>query len=260
MGDVEVTTGRRRDIRLSAAIGNRTRLQANWNKQGSETLRRLQDSDKQSGFEKIYAPIDEEGTQLDPQNQMVRDTAAEILQDFREQAIPRWDAEAVLCFGNQEAKGDIAVDGNVILRNVPVTMLLFLEDQLEHVIAYLRKAVVLRDDQEWALNEVSGLFRSNTLTTQRNEKSVDFPVISPAQVIDGHPFPAQYEKRAIVTLVGNWNTTLLSGSMSAIRRRELVERGETLLKAVRRAREEANATMVKPQSVAAPILDWWLAE
>jgi hypothetical protein len=245
-------------LRLSAAIGLRTRSQSLWNKDGSLALRRLQASDKLNGFEKTYAPLDDEGTKLDPQSQRVRDTSEEIFKNFRGLAQERWDTEANVDYGNASVTADVVVDGDVLIEAAPVPYLLFLEGQVEHTLAYLRKAVVLGDDQVWTRDPGSGMYRSETSTSQRNVKDVDYRTLSEAKVIDGHAFEAKHVKVDTTKLVGNWSHTALSGALSLIDRRELVAKGEKLLKAVRTAREEANATRVSKQNIAVTVLDWWL--
>lgn len=244
--------------RVSAAIGERSRQQQNWNKEGSKTLRRLADAAAMSGFAKTYKPVDDEGRKLDPQSQPVRDSAREALAEFLQQATERFDAEATVDYANRDGKASVTVDGQVLLEDAPTPFLLFLENQVEHVIAFLRDAATLPADQTWAWDESQSYYRSAPSTTIRTEPSYDHKIITPNEVKDGHAFPANYEKVKVDVHVGDWTTMLFNGALSVPEKKKLIAKGEKLLSAIKTAREEANSRKVPVQRVGDGLLRWWL--
>ena len=79
------------------------------------------------GLSKSYRPKDEEGERLPGESQKVQATVGSLVADFRSTLTELWDVVATQELSNTTAKADIVVDGATVLRDVPVTMLLFLE-------------------------------------------------------------------------------------------------------------------------------------
>jgi hypothetical protein len=82
-----------------------------------------------SGISRVYQPKDEEGEQLPPESTKVQAKTEEILRDMAATITRLFDVTATKDWANCRATADVTVDGQTLLRDVPVTYLLFLEKQ-----------------------------------------------------------------------------------------------------------------------------------
>lgn len=88
---------------------------------------RLQKSALLAGISRTYQPKDEEGEQYPPESTRVQVRAEEVLRQTATTLTRLFDVTATKDWANCEAKADVVVDGQVLLRAVPATYLLFLE-------------------------------------------------------------------------------------------------------------------------------------
>src|SRR5262245_59629983 len=80
-----------------------------------------------SGISRAYRPQDEEGEQLPPEATRVQVKAEEMLKKTGEIMSKLFDVTGTKDFANCRARADVVVEGKTILKQVPVTYLLFLE-------------------------------------------------------------------------------------------------------------------------------------
>lgn len=193
-----------------------------------------------SGVSKRYVPADEAGMRYPDERKHVQLTATDAIDRFTE----AWSEEVEVVsrkdWANLEARADLVVDGEALGRAIPATHLLFLEKHLEHVRTFLTEMAVLPTGPDWSFDEASGLHRTAESVTHRTEKTVEALVL--LQPTKEHPGQAKEVVRDRV--VGHWYTTLLSGAMTADRKRYLLGRLARLADAVKAAREQANAVEV----------------
>src|SRR5262245_64646098 len=91
----------------------------------AEIVKLLQKEQLFTGRERTYRPLDEvNGQKLPPESQRVQQRVDDLVRQAREKWTELWNLVLTQGSGNQSAKADIAVDGKVILANVPVTTLL----------------------------------------------------------------------------------------------------------------------------------------
>jgi hypothetical protein len=144
-----------------------------------------------------------------------------------------------------EAKADVTVDGQTLLRDVPVMYLLFLEKQLTDLHTFVKKLPVLDNAETWTFDESADTWRTEPVRTIRTKKVPRNHV--KAEATDKHP--AQVEVYYEDIAVGYWTTVKFSGALPARRVNELLERVEKLQRAVKFAREEANGAEVTDRHV-----------
>ena len=208
-----------------------------------------------SGLSRVYQPKDEEGEQLPPESTKVQIKSEEILRDTAATLTRLFDVTATKDWANCHAKADVTVDGQVLLRDVPVSYLLFLEKQLTDLNTFVKKLPVLDAAESWAFDASADCYRTDAVRTIRTRKVPRNHV--KAEATEHHP--AQVEVYYEDIPVGYWSTTKFSGALPARRVHELSARVEKLQAAVKFAREEANGAEVTDQRVGDAVFGYLFA-
>ena len=198
-----------------------------------------------SGIARTYQPKDDEGEQLPPESTKVQVKAEEVLQRTAASLTRLFDVTATKDWANCSATADVSVDGSVLLRDVPVTYLLFLEKQLTDLHTFVKKLPVLDAAESWILDASSDSWRTEPVQTYRTKRVPRNHV--KAEATEKHP--AQVEVYYEDVTIGYWTTVKFSGALPAKRVNELLERVERLQQAVKFAREEANSAETVDQRV-----------
>ena len=205
-----------------------------------------------NGFMKIYRKKEEEGEDYPPERMKVQHAVPEFLTRLQALLSELFDTTATKDWGNCEALADIRLDNTVYISRVPATYLLFLEKQLTDIHTFVEKLPVLDEAEDWQWDEHAGVFKTQPITTHRTKK-IQKPIVM-YEATKEHPAQTQIITEDI--LVGHWDTIKHSGAMPAPRRQQLLERVETLMKAVKVAREEANMTDVMRHEVGKLLFQW----
>jgi hypothetical protein len=198
-----------------------------------------------AGISRTYQPKDEEGEQLPPESTRVQVRAEDALKKVGAALTRLFDVTATKDWANRTAAADVVVDGTVLVADVPVPYLLFLEKQLADLQALVRKLPVLDASESWNLDPSTDAWKTDQVRTIRTKRVPRNHV--KAEATEHHP--AQVEVYYEDIAVGYWTTVKFSGALPARRLHELQERIEKLQQAVRFAREEANNTEVADHRV-----------
>ncbi|MDX3230953.1 hypothetical protein [Streptomyces sp. ME19-01-6] len=198
-----------------------------------------------AGISRTYQPKDEEGEQLPPESTRVQVKAEDVLRDTAAILTRLFDVTATKDWSNCAARADVTVEGRTLLRDVPVSYLLFLEKQLTDLNALVRKLPVLDAAESWSLDPSTDSWKTEPVRTVRTKKVPRNHV--KAEATDKHP--AQVEVYHEDIPVGYWTTVKFSGALPARRVNELLDRVEKLQQAVKFAREEANGAEAADQRV-----------
>lgn len=197
------------------------------------------------GARKIYTSNDEDGEQLPPDEKIVQDTAPNVLSQLVGYYVPYMDAVATKDFGNVAASADVVLDGKVVIEAAPVPFLLFVEKMLGEWRGYIN-AMPQRDRaKRWVRQE--GMVWETAPVTQNRSIKEKVPV-EVSKATKEHPAQVLVTERAV--FVGTYQTTHTSGAYSQEEKEKLLLRVDTLLGAVRRAREQANTTEIDAKEVA----------
>lgn len=208
-----------------------------------------------NGFVKTYRRKDEDGEEYPAERQKVQCTVEESLTKAQVLLSELVDITATKDWANCSAAASIEVDGKVLVENVPVTNLLFLEKQLTDLHTFISKLPVLDESDEWRKDESSGLFKTDSIPTHRTKK-VQRPIV----LYDAtKEHPAQTQLLTEDVTVGYWDTVKHSGAMQGVRRQQLLERVERLVKAVKFAREAANGAEAEKKHIAEPLFAYLFA-
>lgn len=222
----------------------------------SEVYKAVQHPALFEGFNKKYQPLAEDGEKFPDERKNVQMSAPDVIKQATTALTELFDVTATKDFGNCGAKSDVVVDGVPLLKDVPVTYLLFLEKQLTDLHTLVSKMPVLDSAENWTFDANSSLYRTEATQTVRTKKVQKALVLYPAT--DKHP--AQCKDITEDQTVGNWEQTKFSGAYPAPTKYALVAKIEKLQKAVKYAREEANTTPATDQNIGSVVFNWLLGQ
>ena len=192
-----------------------------------------------TGHVRTYQPIDDDAPQAEHQPPDVKNVqikAKDVLAEVEKLTSEMFDITARKEWTNAGAKADITVDGRLIMNDVPVTYMLFLEKQLTDLRTFVDSITVLDASEVWHEDTHDTLYKTSGTRTQRTKKTKRAIVLYDAT--DKHPAQTQLIDDDIV--IGHWHTTRHSGAMPSNKKKEMSARVTRLLQAVKEAREAAN--------------------
>lgn len=206
-----------------------------------------------AGLTRTYRPLVEGDPETFPdESNPVQVRVDQLLVDVALQLAQLFDIVATKDVANTDAVADILVGEQIILPNVPVTYLLFLEKQLANLRTFFTALPKLPPTEQWTWDEGQGVWRTPPVDKIRTKKVPKNHVKAPAT--DKHP--AQVDVYHEDVPVGRWTGVMFSGALQPTRVRELIARVDALINAVKRAREEANTRQVEPVQYSEAILDF----
>lgn len=208
-----------------------------------------------SGLTKRYEPLEEDGETYPDDNKAVQTTVAESLNKVAEVLGDVMDVVATQDYGNTQAKASVTVDGKVVLEQVPVTYLMFLEKQLVDVETFVAALPTLDVAQRWEFDNNQGLYVSEPTKAVRTKKVLKHKVLYEAT----KEHPAQIEKWNEDVGVGTWTTQKFSGAISQVDKTKILKKVKALQEAVKFARESANSIDIQTVKVGEKVFDYLFA-
>ena len=178
--------------------------------------------------------------------------------DLLNQARASWtdmfDTVATQDTANTIARANVEVDGVVILKDVPVTHLMFLEKQITDIHTELQAIPTLPPERTYKWSDQTACYVAPPEDAAKIKKIETWKHAEDAT--DKHPAQGKWTTDDIVT--GYWTTTHMSGAMPAQDKVKLLARALRLLDGVRKARELANEMTVTDVHVGASLFDYVL--
>lgn len=208
-----------------------------------------------SGISRTYQPKDDDGDKLPSETTLVQIKVEKVVKDLATELTRLFDVTLTKEVGNSNAKADVVVDGKTLLKQVPVTYLLFLEKQLVDINTFVSKLPTLDPASEWSYDSNNDVYVTTAVQTVRTKKVPRNWV--KAEATDKHP--AQVEIFHEDVIVGTWTKVDFSGAIPATRKAELLSRVDKLITAVKFAREEANSLMVEDQHAGDKVFNYLFA-
>lgn len=221
----------------------------------TDLYHRLQKTALLNGITRTYQPKDEDGDKLPSETTLVQVKTEEVLKELGAELTRLFDVTLTKEVGNSQAKADVVVDGKTLLKQVPVTYLLFLEKQLVDINTFVSKLPTLDPASEWNYDDNNDVWLTAPVQTVRTKKVPRNWVKSEAT----EKHPAQVEIFHEDVIVGTWTKVDSSGAIPAKRKTELLSRVEKLTTAVKFAREEANSLMVEDQYAGEKVFNYLFA-
>jgi len=218
----------------------------------TEAYQQLQKTTLLEGISRTYKAKDDEGEQLPPERKLVQVKVRQAIRFVSTALVDLFDIVATQDHTNCSARANITVDGQIILRGVPVTTLLFLEKQLVDIHTFVEKLPTLDPGESWGYNAEVDHYASEPYQTSKTKKVMKNHV--KAEATKEHP--AQVETYTEDVIVGYWTTLKFSGAMPAREKNEMLERVRKLQEAVKAAREEANNVEAEERKIGAAVLQF----
>lgn len=210
-----------------------------------------------SGLARTYTPRDEEdGDQLPSESVFVQVKSEKVIEQLSEAITRVMDVTATKDWANTLTRADVKVDGRVVVPDVPVTTLMFLEKELEKLAAFVGRIPVLDPTLTWHYDTARGVYASEPVRTVRTKKVPRNHVLYEATT----EHPAQVQMFTEDVIVGTWEKVEFSGALPADRVAAISSRIDKLRTAVKFAREEANGIDVNDVLIGENVLDYLFSD
>lgn len=214
----------------------------------SETINTF--SKKEGHFKRqvrTYQPVDDDGLKLPDETSEMVTTVPERLDYTWEKVAKYLDAVAQKEVTNTQASAKIEVDGKPLIdKELPATLLLALEGRLKQLREAYNAIPTLEPGEKWDWDPQTRTYASSPKDTFKTKKVRKNHV--KAEATEKHP--AQVEVYTEDMVVGTWTTKKWSGALTSAKKSDLLERIDKLVRAVKQARQRANATEAVSVSVA----------
>jgi hypothetical protein len=222
----------------------------------TETHKANQKPDLFNGFVKVYRKKDEEGEDFPQEKKIVQLTVEDSLNKATKALTELFDISATKDWANCNATADVVLNnGNVLIAKAPVPFLLFMEKEVNDIRTLIENLPVLDSSENWTKDDNSGLYKTESTPTHKTKKAQRPIVLSEAT----KEHPAQTQLIVEDVIVGYWDTVKHSGAIPAPRKKAILERVEEFSKAIKFAREEANASNADSIELGKRIFDFLLA-
>lgn len=217
---------------VAVVNGEKTRSQ----KAITEIYHKIQKETLFSGMSRTYQKLNDDDKDEQAEKKLVQYTVSEAIGEYFLAVSQMFDLVATQDIANCAAKANVVVEGKTIIAGIPVSHLLFLEKQMVDVHTFVSKLPILDNADTWVLERSISEYRSEPTRTNRTKKTAK--VLVKYEATKEHP--AQTECFSEDIKVGEWITTKFSGAIPASEKRSILARVESLQKAIKFAREEAN--------------------
>lgn len=158
---------------------------------------------------------------------------------------------------NQEARADLVVDGDVLIADMPGTLLLGLESRLRQFRTMCEAIPTLQPGIVWTLDE-DRPGRVYKIAEPRKRFKTEKIKESKVIVQPTKEFPAQVDTWTVDKPCGTISDQIWSGMISPAEKSDLIGRVDTILRAVKKARQRANEAEVVDLRIGKIIIDYIL--
>lgn len=190
------------------------------------------------------------------ENKEMVTTVADKLSYVEDHIIRYYDAVLQKELTNQQATADIKLpDGAVIAQDVPATFLLGLEEKLKRVRAIYEAIPTLQPGKKWEPDTDIGehVFK-NAFPEEKMKTKKVFAHQILVEPTDKHP--AQIEKWEETKDVGKYILNEWSSMLTPARKSILLGRLDTLIQAIKKARQRANTTELVQRNIGSELFGW----
>jgi hypothetical protein len=232
---------------------------------GKMIQKRIQSETLTTGLAKVFSPKSESGNEHEDAMLRARHpdkykavalTVEAALAEVAGYAIPAMDITATADRTNQSANADVIIDGKPLIGNVPVSHLLWLGGTyLGELRKFISLLPVLDPTKQWVPGD-GGIYESTPEVIAANDKEL-VPVVL-HEGTDKHPPQVQLVQKDQV-YVGKYVSKSLSGAIYESRKKELLDRMDQLIAAVKDAAARANQAPVTEVSEGEAIFRFLLA-
>jgi hypothetical protein len=243
-----MTAAVERTTKLNQIVAVRAGVRSDVEKKLTKHYHLLQRAELLNGLARTYQPLDSEGYKFPDETTQVQVKATTVLREVAGDLTRLFDTTAALDWSNQEARADVVLLGGdepvTLVKDAPVSYLMFLEKALVNLETLIRKLPVLPSTETWKPDPATDTYRSEPIGSTKTAKIRRNHVLYEAT--DRHP--AQVESYSEDVPIGTWTTVKFSGALPAQDINKMLDRVVTVAEAVKFAREQANlAEVVDPK-------------
>jgi hypothetical protein len=232
---------------VAVVSGKKTRSE----KEYGDLNKVLQKGDLFVGLMRTYRPyVDEAGERLPPEQKFPQMSVTDILSRVRALLAGSMDAVATQETGNQSTIADVVVNGAVVLKDVPVTVLLYLEKQMNDLATFVGNIPTIDPAEQWKWNDAQLRYETTPMLSIRTKKVQKGLVI--LQPTKEHPGQGSVITEDVN--VGEWSAVKFSTAMTPTDKRNILLRITVLQDAIKLAREDANSISVEDVQIASSVL------
>lgn len=166
-----------------------------------------------------------------------------------------WDAKLQKEAANQEAVADVIIEGATFLKDVPVTFLLGMEEELKQLRKVYDSIPTLQPGIDWLQDPQKGngyWKAAHSIIKQKTKQLIQSKVV--AEPTKEHP--AQIREWSEDVQVGKYCTENWSGMISPAQKSNALSRLDTVLRAFKKARQRANNQEVKSARIGKQVFDY----
>ncbi len=182
-------------------------------------------------------------------------TVNEKLNYTTKSIISYFDAIAQKEKTNQEAMANVEIDGTIIIKNMPATLLLGLESRLKQIRELYNDIPTLPPGGKWVKDTTLGndVYRNeNEEVRFKTAKTFQHKVLYEAT----KEHPAQIEKWEEVQNTGEIIIKIWSSMLSSKEKSDLLSRLDVLIYEIKKARQRANCTKINKMKIGKTIFDY----
>jgi hypothetical protein len=205
------------------------------------------------GMVKKYVSLEEDAEQIPDERKELVKTVKQQLEETLQSVVAALDATISKEETNASntAKAELVV-GDVSFGTFSATTLLALESQLNRLADLYQALPTLDSTRKWEFDVQSGVFKTEEEVKFRSVKRPK--VIIKYEATEKHP--AQTELLSLDFQVGKYETTYFSGKVSISQKKEMTNRIEKLIEAVKIARAKANNVEVVNVKLGKKVFDY----
>jgi len=206
------------------------------------------------GQNRSYKPLkDDDVEDFASENKEIVTTVRDKL-DYTETSLVEWlDVLYQKEQANTQAKSDLVIEGIVVAKDVPATVLLNFEKYFKQIRQIYDVIPTLPPEEIWVKDgDKKNEYRTDPKVSYRTKKEMKAVVLYPHT--DKHP--AQLEKVVDDVRVGTWQTIKRSGCLSSLEKSLLLGRVDKIIQAVKVARMRANDQKVEQVRLAKQLFEF----
>jgi hypothetical protein len=203
---------------------------------------------------KTYVPLEEDGLSMPDEKTELTTTVDERLKYSQKALIRLMDLILQKESTNQVAKADLVVEGKTIAKDIPATALLSLEGRLKQIREMYVAIPTLKPGVLWRAEEGGkpGVYMAPETVRFKTEKRSNCQVVVPAT--EHHP--AQVDKSTVDVRIGEWHILTRCSMWSSAKQAEVLDRIDTLIRAVKKARQKASDQTVVVNNIGKNIFEY----
>jgi hypothetical protein len=206
------------------------------------------------GTHRTYKPRKDDGQKKPAERQVLQVKVPDVIKAITESMTRTLDVTATRDYANCDARADVTLDdGTVLVPNAPAPYLLWLEKKLVDITTFIGKLPTLDPGVEWVWDSQQMCWKGKNDTVTLSTAKIPYGLeLSPAT----EKHPAQVSKEVKDEVVGEWTQVTQSGAIPPSERKAMKDRVDSLLRAVKMAREKANQIEVVDQTIGGKLLGY----